>query len=86
MVVHSPFAQRGLTRTHAYGKENLADSIFCYAQEERGSLCLYQSGRELQQFQIHSAPLDIQPYYQDRFAFLTDNRFFLLQPTSFSSL
>ncbi|KAI8367402.1 hypothetical protein EDC96DRAFT_151808 [Choanephora cucurbitarum] len=86
MVVHSPFAQRGLTRTHVYGKENLADSIFCYAQEERGSLCLYQSGRELQQFQIHSAPLDIQAYDQDQFAFLTDNRFFLLQPTSSFSL
>ncbi|KAI8355151.1 hypothetical protein BD560DRAFT_209407 [Blakeslea trispora] len=82
MVVHSSYGQRGLTRTHAYGTtEHLADSIVCYAQEEKGSLCLYQSDRELQQFQIHSAPLDIQQYHQGQFAFLTDNRFFLLQPT-----
>ncbi|KAI8091208.1 uncharacterized protein B0P05DRAFT_583733 [Gilbertella persicaria] len=73
-----PQPQKSLTRTLAYsGPEG--EDVIGYSQEEKGALHLQQSDKQLQQFQIHSCPLDIQSFH-NKLAFLTDNRFFLLEP------
>ncbi|KAI9486876.1 MAG: hypothetical protein EXX96DRAFT_550914 [Benjaminiella poitrasii] len=79
-------AQKSLTRTCSYSIDpndnDIQHSMICYSNEVKGTLCLSSTTAtnqvELQQFQIRNCPLDIQLYDQHKLAFLTDNRFFLL--------
>ncbi|KAI7898603.1 uncharacterized protein BX663DRAFT_524057 [Cokeromyces recurvatus] len=76
--------QKNLTRTCSYVMHpdimDNQESVICYSNEVEGMLCLSKSNQDkLQHFRINSCPLDIQIYDQLRLAFLTDNRFFLLQ-------
>lgn len=79
----SPYQQKSLTRTFSYLPDSdcsLQNSLLCYSDELNGMLRVIKSKKELQHFKIHSCPLDIKPYTDKKLAFLTDNRFFFLEP------